>query len=161
MGRKRLENPTLQQMRLRASLTQVDVADHIEVDAQQVSRWERGLEVLPERHVGELAQLYDVTTDEIRDWVYGPVQTARHPENWRDHILLESDLSSDAIVALFGVSAFRDAERGVCELTKEALWTKVRIPEAKRDDVWEEILESGFVRRVGDTEWSFELVYPY
>lgn len=152
--------PTLKDYRRRSGLNQVAVADDVGVAQSIVSRWERGVLPVPEKHLVRLAELYAVDIDEMRNWVYGPEQTVKAPTTWLDHVI-DSEQSPYAQLVLLVIMAFRDTKLGVSSFSTEDLWSRARIPEEVREEVWAEVLASGFVRRVGSAEWVFELVYPY
>lgn len=151
---------TVKDHRKKAGLNQSEVADLVGVDQSIVSRWERGLIPIPERQLERLAELYGTNIDEMRDWVYAPEQTVKAPQTWLDHVI-DSEQSPYAQLVLLVIMAFRDTKLGVSSFSTEDLWSRARIPEEARDEVWAEVLASGFVRRVGSAEWVFELVYPY
>lgn len=151
---------SLKEFRKRSGLTQVEVAESLGVDSTMVSKWERGHNPISEQHIVRLSKLLNVPADDIREWVYGPEQTAKAPENWRMHII-EAGLEPYVMLALMVLSVFRDEKLGVASFSMDDLWKHAKIPVEARDATWKGVLESGFVRRVGTGEWTFELVYPY
>lgn len=56
---------TLKELRLKAGLTQEQVAKLVEVDQAAVSNWERGKNPPMGKHKVKLAKLYGCTVDEL------------------------------------------------------------------------------------------------
>jgi len=151
--------PSLKGHRKRAGLSQGAVAAEVGVDQTIVSRWERDVATVPDKHLERLASLYSMTLAELKAAVHQDVEVPP-PSQWQDYVI-DSELSPYAQLVLIVIMAFRDEKLGVSAFSTDDLWQRARIPQEDRSAVWKEVLESGFVRRVGSAEWAFELVYPY
>ena len=68
MSKDRVLGKFLQDARMRAGLSQKDVADDLGYQrAQYVSNWERGLTTPPGRTLRRLADLYQIPAEELYD----------------------------------------------------------------------------------------------
>ena len=56
---------SLKELRERAQLRQVDVAERLEVDQAAVSNWERGVNKPARKYQRKLADLYGCSVDEL------------------------------------------------------------------------------------------------
>ena len=56
---------SLKELRERAQLRQVDVAERLEVDQAAVSNWERGVNKPARKHQRKLAALYGCSVEEL------------------------------------------------------------------------------------------------
>jgi transcriptional regulator with XRE-family HTH domain len=66
MSKHSIAGEFLKNARLRAGLSQRDVADHLKYQSPQyVSNWERGLTTPPGRTLRKLADLYQIPAEEL------------------------------------------------------------------------------------------------
>jgi hypothetical protein len=131
----------------------------IGVPQVSISRWERGVEPLPEKHIPRLAQALGVTDDELRGWKHGPQMTAKQPDTWRDHVW-DAPLSMASRLILMGLPLYADEKTGVVSVTPDNLAKTARMDMDELLGAMSEIINSGFVRRIGDADYVFELTFP-
>lgn len=149
----------LKEFRQRVGLTQTELSEMLNVNQTMVSRWERGLDPVAERHIPSLAVALGVEADAIRAWKHGPEMTAKQPDTWRDHVW-DAPLSMAARLILMGLPIYADEKTGVVSVTPENLASSSRMEMPELLETMSEIIASGFVRRIGEADYVFELTFP-
>lgn len=165
MGARKKKVPvgqTLQEARKSREWSQRAAASDLPVHYTTYSRWEREGAV-PEEHIDEVAELYGLDPDELRDEAdddpAGFVETEQGTADWRNRVALDQSLSDPVKLALLALPIWWDEWARACVVGRSNLHDEIGIPADQLDEVIETLAETDYVERVGaeDVEWVFRL----
>ena len=142
-----------------------DIADAAGVSESTAWRWEdKGW--VPDYAAPVVAELLECSVDEITKYGRalqkrngGRVVSGRQFADWVTN-LYEAGLPRDVREMLVAVGAFVDRRDWITSTSIEALADRAGLDEDVVQSRWDDLLESGFVERVGSAEWTLRLIVP-
>jgi len=162
-----LDGKKLKELRRKAGKTQQEVADELGVHFTTVSKWERHGD-LPQARIPQMASILGVPESELRgaptpeDPPAGPtVQVVRSRAaqgEWMAAVIQGVE-DRDLAWVLAAIGSLVDPDAWVASVTAEQIEEQSGNPEVFRA-VWHKVLKSPWLKRIGEAEYVFQLVFP-
>lgn len=165
----------VREFRKRAGLTQGQLATLISVRQATVSRWERNEREVPLELVEEITKAcgfsYDdflARVDELNAALLskppppptGHVTDGAGLDAWTTRVIADGPDDPNLKLLLFVLQNYVDKTSWVVSGTIPQIAASASLPVGMVEDLWEELLASPFVERVGSGEWTLRLVVP-
>jgi transcriptional regulator with XRE-family HTH domain len=154
----------VKEARERLGITQEALADKIGVSYAAISQWERNKKPIPLKRQKQLADVFNMTPDEIRD---GVARNVRLEERFAwvqavgaaglsitaEHIILRLVLDESLCRVVNGALEFTGTTQDIVKLS-----TNLTAELVQRH--MPELVASPFVTRIGGVEWHLQLKLP-
>jgi len=161
---------TLRALRERQGMTLRDVEAKMGDDGPHystIARWERS-SIVPKKHQASFAQALGITSQELRDVVASttPPPPTNHITSeatltaWTTRVIADGPDDPNLKLLLFVLQNYVDKTSWVVSGTIPQIALSASLPTGMVEDLWEELLGSPFVERVGSGEWVLRLVVP-
>lgn len=161
-------------LRNERDMTLRELADQVSVQLQSISRYERGDRRPADETLNEIAEAFGLDVDDIMRLarqksdeadgatpdIQGRVTSSLDRDHWRDRVATDERIDQEVKLLLFAVSALADQDSWVASFTLGELVERVGLEEPTISAHWDEMLESGYVERLGKVEWTLKLVFP-
>lgn len=157
----------IQKHRKRAGLSQKELGKALGKSISTISHWERTHAVPPDV-VPDLAVELGVSKEEL----YGELDEAQEERRKGDSVST-AKLQGEWIAGVFtkvpdrdlafvlgAIGAFLDTQHWVVSTSKAHLVEETAITEELVEKVWDDVLSSPWLKRIGRAEYTFELVFP-
>jgi transcriptional regulator with XRE-family HTH domain len=156
------------------------LGEEVGVTHGTVSRYERGERTPSDEMLERIASALGISVqdiyekaDELDDTQSEPAHTrhnngttsnyvnaTRHIPKWRDRVIRDVSVDEGLELLLMALPAFLDRMSWIIPITQEQY---IRETGRSRDlvaDRWEDMLESPYVERIGENEWTLRLRIP-
>ena len=154
----------VRRLRLRAGMSQKELADKLDRAKSTISRWENNGP--PESAITKLSHALGVS----RSALTGETEKEESEESqyansrasvtdWMSSVL-SSGHTPDEKLVLAAIAAFYDDDIRAVPISKAELIEETSIGENRVNSVWETIVASEFLERRGRSRWTFKLRFP-
>ena len=155
----------LKERREELGLNLIDIAEAVGRDKSTISRWEKKGWV-PVDSAPVVAEMLECNVDEITKFGRaieprngGRVVSGRQFADWVTK-LYDAGLDRDVREILVAVGAFVDRRDWITSTSIKALANRAGLDDDLVQSKWDQVLDSGFVERVGTAEWTLRLIVP-
>ena len=161
----------IRQLRKQRGLRLEDIATECGVTAVTISRYERGNRAPSKKMLIKLAKALSATTEELSRLAgehkeetpsppTGQVTSEATLTAWTTHVIADGPDDPNLKLLLFVLQNYVDKTSWVVSGTIPQIALSASLPVGMVEDLWEELLGSPFVERVGSGEWVLRLVVP-
>ena len=155
----------IEERRKSMDLKAKDIADEAKVDESTYWRWEQKGWV-PDYAAPVVAEMLECSVDQITKYGRalqprngGRVVSGRQFADWVTK-LYDAGLEREVREILVAVGAFVDRKDWITSTSIEALANRAGLDDDVVQSKWDQVLDSGFVERVGTAEWTLRLIVP-
>lgn len=163
-----MDGEAIRQLRRRKGITQRKLASMLGLSASMVSQIERGERPIPEKRIADFASILGVTSGELRG-APAPEQPPKDPTpqvvrsraaqgEWMAAVIQGVE-DRDLAWVLAAIGSLVDPDAWVASITMAQIEEQSGNPEVFRA-VWDEVLKSPWLKRIGEAEYVFQLVFP-
>jgi len=167
---------SIRKLRKQKKMRLEDVAQACGVTAVTISRYERGEREPSPEMLSNIAAAIGVTVADINQLAdrlapalnsdltsppsTGHVTTEAAMATWMNRVITEGPDDPNLKLLLFVLQNYIDKTSWVVSGTIPQIAASASLPVGMVEDLWEELLGSPFVERVGTGEWTLRLVMP-
>lgn len=158
----------LRQLRKEAGVTQSQLAKAVGLHQTMISQIENNERPIPDKRIADFATALGVPESELRgaptpeEPPAGPtvrvVRTRAAQGEWMAAVI-QSVEDRDLAWVLAAIGSLVDPDAWVASVTAEQIEEQSGNPEVFRA-VWHKVLKSPWLKRIGEGEYTFQLVFP-
>jgi transcriptional regulator with XRE-family HTH domain len=164
------EEPTagdrIRAARTELMMSQRELADRLGITQTAVSKYELGQRSIPPDVRRELAEILQIDEDLLGDTMRQVTTEDRVVYNverlreWNDRVALDVSMSLNARGVLRVISALLDRINWVAVVQPDDIRSRGGVPPEVIEEVWDEVIGSRYLQRLGEVEYVFRLVLP-
>jgi transcriptional regulator with XRE-family HTH domain len=147
----------IRKARVKKGYTQKGLGEKLGISGVNVSRWENGVEEVPDRHRWALAEILDLNY--LILLVGNPLASLDDVDEWRSYVSRQP-FAPMLKLTLMTLPEFLHHDSMVIAAKPDSIAAHIGLSEEKLAALWPDVIETGLARKIGEYDYVVQLLHP-